>query len=75
LAEVPNATMIGVAQRSEFAGYLRQHGPSAPDLAKHLQKIAAKLSTPPQWQRRSNPVLPPQSSTIRGLQTCPLCGT
>ena len=38
---------LGVAQRSEFGGYLSQHGNSVPELAKHLQEVAEKLSAPP----------------------------
>ena len=38
---------LGLAQRSEFGGYLSQHGNSVPELAKHLQEVAAKLSEPP----------------------------
>jgi phospholipid transport system substrate-binding protein len=37
---------LGLAQRSEFGGYLRQHDNSVPQLAAHLGEMAAKLSAP-----------------------------
>ncbi|HEY1962256.1 MAG TPA: ABC transporter substrate-binding protein, partial [Rhizomicrobium sp.] len=35
---------LGLAQRSEFSGYLSQHGNSVPQLTAHLQEMAANLS-------------------------------
>ena len=36
---------LGLAQRSEFTGYLSQHGNSVPALTSHLQEVTAKNST------------------------------
>ena len=37
---------LGLAQRSEFGGYLGQHGNSVPALTSHLQEVTMKNSAP-----------------------------